>query len=1020
MTPKQILLVRDSSTIARMVEITFAHEEYVVTTVKNGDEAVASARAIGPNVVLIDASLTGRSAYDICAALREAGVRDVPVVLLTGHLTPYDQTKGLRAGVDSAVIKPFDTQYLIDKVGQLIAARDATAAVRPARAAPQGLAIGDKVGNYVVEAAIGEGGMARLFRVRHALLGTLHAMKVLDSSFRERPEVRRRFLSEGVIAANLNHPNVVRVTETVQTPEVAGLVMELVQGPNLEQYLRGLNGPPSTARVQAIFLPVLAAIGEAHRRGIIHRDIKPANILLAVEGEGMIPKVTDFGIAKITDVVEGAMMKKGATRAEAQMGTPSYMSPEQIRGAKEVTVRSDIFSLGATLYELATCHVAFDGDSDYDIKHKIVQSDYAPPELVSGVDPAIAAAIRCALQPSPERRFGTCEEFAAAVAQRPITAPPGEHEQPPAEVNRNPRVQPAMAAEYSTESAGPDEVIEGWRKVVMANVAARGRRASATANIDEWRKVVAANVGLKVPRSELARILREAERWNALVELLKEQAEKLPSYTPDERVATLFELADIYKNRLKLDVMVINSFNAILALQPTNARALDALAAQYEAMKRWPDLISVLQKKAATETEYDAQVALHSRIASLFQEKVSNAAGAVEAFEKVLELAPQNAPALAFLKVNYEKRRDWEKLIAVHQREIERIANPSERGQKFVEVAKLASETLKKPSVSIELWQKVLDSIPEHAEALAELEKLYDGEILLFAVKSDNKTDEQRKQRKLDADQISQRLGGIRLAEVDLSKPEYEGVRKPKTGSLLQLSQVRRDSRRFVRGYKDSKMGADYAFAESGPGAMGYEAGWTFAQVERALDCVSELPARRTRSKALPLVLGLMLAGGMAAYFVVTRVSDPMRVSTTPAPSPDRADENPNKQARQKSIDTLNEAQPPAMGRHDIPATTPPLPAPEAGLGHAHAEKGRKLSQEKKWAEAVLEFQAAIQAEPSRGFGVPYWIELGYAQEKDGDVNGAIDTYKHYLKAWPDGFNADEIAARLKVLSGGT
>ena len=154
-------------------------------------------------------------------------------------------------------------------------------------------------------------------------------------------------------------------------------------------------------------------------------------------------------------------------------------------------------------------------------------------------------------------------------------------------------------------------------------------------------------------------------------------------------------------------------------MRPTEQRALDALATQYEHMKRWPDLIGVLQKKAPTLSDTHEQVELYLRIAGLFQEKFSNVAEAIKAYEKVLELDGGNATAIAYLKMNYEKRRDWEKLIGVHQKEIERIENPTERGAKFIEVAKLASEKLKKPSVSIELWQKVLDSNPTHLEALS-------------------------------------------------------------------------------------------------------------------------------------------------------------------------------------------------------------------------------------------------------------------------------------------------------------
>ena len=275
---------------------------------------------------------------------------------------------------------------------------------------------GLQVGNYVVEAEIGGGGMARLYRVRHAVLGTLHALKVLEHNYRENEEVRSRFLGEGMIAAKLNHPNIVRVTDTVSTPDVAGLVMELIQGPNLEQYIRGLRSPPNEAEVHQLFLPTLSAIGEAHRRGIVHRDIKPANILLESTPTGFCPKVTDFGIAKVTQAATMLVHKKASTNADARMGTLAYMSPEQVRGAKEVTARSDIFSLGATLYELATCKIAFDGDSDYDVMHKIVEGKHMPPEMVPGIAQRVASAIRKALQSKPEDRFASCEEFADALS----------------------------------------------------------------------------------------------------------------------------------------------------------------------------------------------------------------------------------------------------------------------------------------------------------------------------------------------------------------------------------------------------------------------------------------------------------------------------------------------------------------------------------------------------------------------------------------------------------------------------
>src|SRR5262249_17859165 len=151
--------------------------------------------------------------------------------------------------------------------------------------------------------------------------------------------------------------------------------------------------------------------------------------------------------------------------------------------------------------------------------------------------------------------------------------------------------------------------------------------------------VVQAAPDKRRPRRELGRLYRKAERWNALIEVLKEEAERASG---DDKVAVLFEMVEVYRDRLRLDVMVVNTFNQILQLQPKNLAALDTLAAQYETMKRWPDLIGVLQKRAPLCTDAQERVQLYLRIAHLFQEKFSNQAEAIKAYESALELEPGN------------------------------------------------------------------------------------------------------------------------------------------------------------------------------------------------------------------------------------------------------------------------------------------------------------------------------------------------------------------------------------------
>ena len=260
----------------------------------------------------------------------------------------------------------------------------------------------EHVGDYAIERELGSGGMARVYRGRHVHLETHHAVKVLDPAYRRVPEARQRFLDEAKIQARLlSHPNIVRVTNIVATPEHAALVMDLVDGPSLDDAIPTLPGNPD--EIRRIMLGILSAVEHAHRCGVIHRDLKPGNVLL--DGAGRIPRVTDFGIAKVVD--------RSTTADGARMGTLPYSSPEQLRGGRNATVRSDIFSLGVVLYEMTTGGLPFKGDCELDVMNAIVEGDYFLPRVI---DPLLARVIRRALDPDPLRRFPSCGAMAAALA----------------------------------------------------------------------------------------------------------------------------------------------------------------------------------------------------------------------------------------------------------------------------------------------------------------------------------------------------------------------------------------------------------------------------------------------------------------------------------------------------------------------------------------------------------------------------------------------------------------------------
>jgi len=265
------------------------------------------------------------------------------------------------------------------------------------------IAPGTQVDRYAVEALIGRGGMAVVYRVRHQQLGSVHAMKVITLPS---PQIQQRLLQEGKAQSGLRHPNVVAVTDVVEVNGCPALVMELIDGPALDTLLG--DGPLTLAQADDIARGILAGVAAAHRAGLIHRDLKPANVMLAMPDGRLVPKVTDFGLAKS---IAGDQVGSGVkTRTGVTMGTPAYMAPEQIRDSKNVDTRADVFSLGAVLYELVTGQRPFQGDDTFELFAAITSGDFVPPrQLVPDLPEHIERAILGALRVDPEERTASCE-----------------------------------------------------------------------------------------------------------------------------------------------------------------------------------------------------------------------------------------------------------------------------------------------------------------------------------------------------------------------------------------------------------------------------------------------------------------------------------------------------------------------------------------------------------------------------------------------------------------------------------
>lgn len=246
--------------------------------------------------------------------------------------------------------------------------------------------------------------------------------------------------------------------------------------------------------------------------------------------------------------------------------------------------------------------------------------------------------------------------------------------------------------------------------------------------IDSWKAILRQDAKNPEARAALKRLYLKTEKWNALLELLKEEVEQIPAERKPERVERLMEVVAIYRDRLHLDVMVINTYNSILALAPDHVPALDALSQKYEQLGRWNDLITVLQRKAdAPGVEPVTRAALLRRIAALWTDRFGNQAQAVKPLEELLALEPGDAAALAKLKEIYSKRRQWRALLDLMARELDTLPDDTRRPH-LSDMARLASDKLGDLRASIAVWNRILERNARDAEALAALVSLYEKE----------------------------------------------------------------------------------------------------------------------------------------------------------------------------------------------------------------------------------------------------------------------------------------------------
>ena len=262
---------------------------------------------------------------------------------------------------------------------------------------------GQKIPGFRILGKLGAGAMATVFKAKQLSLDRTVAIKVLPRKFSDNPQFIERFYAEGRAAATLNHPNIVQAFDVGKAGEFHYFVMEYVDGRTVYDDIIKQKRFPEKDAVEVI-MQVAEALQHAHDKGLIHRDVKPKNIMITKDG---MVKLADMGLAR-------AVSDKEAAEAEAgkAFGTPYYISPEQIRGEREIGPPADIYSLGATFYHMVTGAVPFEGKNPSAVMHKHLKAELVPPDHVNPkLSAGVSEIIEMMMAKDPKKRYANCGDL---------------------------------------------------------------------------------------------------------------------------------------------------------------------------------------------------------------------------------------------------------------------------------------------------------------------------------------------------------------------------------------------------------------------------------------------------------------------------------------------------------------------------------------------------------------------------------------------------------------------------------
>jgi serine/threonine protein kinase len=384
-----ILLVDDDGLALKMLAEWLTYEKFSVTSTTSGVEGWNNARSNKYDLMIFDWDLPDLNGIDILRQLRSSGDR-TPVIMLTGRAAVDDKELGFESGATDYVTKPFHMKELTVRI-RAILRNYAPAVPRQQALGSNNQAVLSKAdldgtalaGKFEFLEMIGEGGVALVFKAKHPQLDKFVAIKMLQVTDCS-DEIIARFEREARLISKLDHPNIVTIHDFgVTERKQPYMIMEFIDGKALDATVR-TQGYLPVGQGLSILANVCDAIEYAHQQRILHRDIKPANVMLkAIPNRPPIPKVLDFGLAKLLDITPGK--SESLTQAQQILGTPPYLPPELIRG-KPVDERSDVYSFGCMVFEVITGYPPFVGDSPLEITMKHLEE---PPLTFEEVRPDV-------------------------------------------------------------------------------------------------------------------------------------------------------------------------------------------------------------------------------------------------------------------------------------------------------------------------------------------------------------------------------------------------------------------------------------------------------------------------------------------------------------------------------------------------------------------------------------------------------------------------------------------------------